>query len=971
MRSRGLLLVDAYGLIYRAFHALPPLMNSRGVLTNAAFGFASILLRTIADVAPERAIVAFDAPGPTYRHERFPAYKAQRPPMPEELRGQISIVREIVAALGFPLVEINGYEADDVIGTLAHKGVAAGWEVAIVSGDLDMLQLVNPKVTLLHTAKGGADAIVAYDEARVTARYGLVPAQMVDFKSLKGDPSDNIPGVPSVGEKTAAKLIGAFGSLVDLYRRLDEVEPERIRNSLRDHRAEAFAGQGLMTIDCDAPIELPASGGEIGSYDRDRALALFRELEFRALLQRLPPLVGEDRERASAAIRAATASASLRGEGGGSRTSGADGLTPKRSSSAVPADHDLQLGFDFDAVSAGNSAAGRSAPRILERTASAIRNGDLAGLSSRIEAAKRGEISAVDARRVTADDAAAAFDGMAKDGALAIGGVGIDRRGPSGPLAIALLDVDGSLIYADDGTAVHALLMALAASEREIVGLGAKGIVGAMLAIAPERAARLVDDVALGTWIGNVTLRNPGLHEVAAARLGADLPDHLEPVQEAMLVALVASAARAGIARDLEAAGMLRLYREIELPLVEVLARMENVGISVDRSALAELDGAFRAEIARLEREATASVGHPVALGSPKQLGELLFTELALPKGKKTKTGAWSTDASVLEELQGEHPIVSLAMEWRTVSKLQSTYVESLPRQVEGDGRVHTTFQQAVAATGRLSSTEPNLQNIPIRTELGRKIRHAFVASKGHVLLAADYSQIELRILAHVTRDPDLIAAFLAGEDIHRATAARVLGKDPASVDDGERAMAKMVNFGIAYGMSDFGLAARAGISRDAARTFIAGYFERYPGIKRYIDTIKVHAREEGAVTTQLGRRRPIPELRSPNQALRAAGERAAINHPIQGTAADIIKIAMIRLASRLFASGLHARLVLQVHDELLLEVPSGEVDATAPLLVETMEGALPLDVPLTVEAMVGERWDEMRPWGGGRIGRH
>ena len=279
---------------------------------------------------------------------------------------------------------------DDVIGTLAHKGVAAGWEVAIVSGDLDMLQLVNPKVTLLHTAKGGADAIVAYDEARVTARYGLVPAQMVDFKSLKGDPSDNIPGVPSVGEKTAAKLIGAFGSLVDLYRRLDEVEPERIRNSLRDHRAEAFAGQGLMTIDCDAPIELPASGGEIGSYDRDRALALFRELEFRALLQRLPPLVGEDRERASAAIRAATASASLRGEGGGSRTSGADGLTPKRSSSAVPADHDLQLGFDFDAVSAGNSAAGRSAPRILERTASAIRNGDLAGLSSRIEAAKRG-----------------------------------------------------------------------------------------------------------------------------------------------------------------------------------------------------------------------------------------------------------------------------------------------------------------------------------------------------------------------------------------------------------------------------------------------------------------------------------------------------------------------------------------------------------------------------------------------------
>ncbi|MEY4046075.1 MAG: hypothetical protein RIR19_544 [Chloroflexota bacterium] len=969
MRPRRLLLVDAYGLIYRAFHALPPLTNSRGVLTNAAFGFASILLRAIADVAPERAIVAFDAPGPTYRHERFPAYKAQRPPMPEELRGQVSIVREIVAALGFPLMEMSGYEADDVIGTLARQGKAAGWEIDIVSGDLDMLQLVNPKVTLLHTAKGGADAIVAYDEARVAERYGLVPAQMVDFKSLKGDPSDNIPGVPSVGEKTAAKLIGGFGSLAALYERLDEVEPERIRNALRDNRDAAFAGQGLMTIDCDAPIALPESGGEIGSYDRDRALALFRELEFRALLQRLPPLVGEDREQATAAIRAATASAGLRGDGGASGASGADGLTPTRSRAAAPAGHDLQLGFDFDAVSAGNAAAGRSAPSKREGVTARSDADDLAELGARIEAAKRGDLAAVDARRVSADNAVAAFGALAQEGALAIGGVGVDRRGPSGPLALAMLDAEGVLIYADDGAAVHALLAALAASEREIAGVGAKGIVSAMLTIAPERPARLIDDAALGTWIGNVTLRNPGLHEVAAARLGADLPDHLESVQEAILAALIASAARAGIARDLEAAGTLRLYREIELPLVEVLARMEIAGVAVDQAALAELDGAFRGEIARLEREATASVGHPVALGSPKQLGELLFTELALPKGKKTKTGAWSTDASVLEELQGEHPIVSLAMEWRTVSKLQSTYVEALPRMVEGDGRVHTTFQQAVAATGRLSSTDPNLQNIPIRTELGRKIRHAFIAAPGSVLLAADYSQIELRILAHVTRDPDLIAAFLAGEDIHRATAARVLGKDPATIDDGERAMAKMVNFGIAYGMSDFGLATRAGISRDAAKAFITGYFERYPGIKRYIDTIKVQAREEGAVTTQLGRRRPIPELRAPNQALRAAGERAAINHPIQGTAADIIKIAMIRLAPRLAASGLHARLILQVHDELLLEVPTGEVDALVPLLVETMEGALALDVPLTVEAKVGARWDEMRPWGGGRSG--
>jgi DNA polymerase-1 len=510
---------------------------------------------------------------------------------------------------------------------------------------------------------------------------------------------------------------------------------------------------------------------------------------------------------------------------------------------------------------------------------------------------------------------------------------------------------------------VHALLESLANSKREIAGLAVKGLIGAMVSIRPESSPRLIDDVALGTWIANVTMRNPGLVEVASARLGADLPDRLEPLQEAVLAALVTRASRGPLAEELREAGTLRLYREIELPLVEVLARMEIAGVAVDQSALSELSTAFTAEIARLERESERAVGHPVALGSPKQLGELLFVELNLPKGKKTKTGAWSTDASVLEEIQGEHPIVGIAMEWRTVSKLQSTYVEALPKLVEGDGRVHTTFQQAVAATGRLSSTDPNLQNIPIRTALGRKIRNTFIAEKGNTLVAADYSQIELRILAHVTRDEHLIAAFAAGEDIHRATAARVLGKPAADVDADERAMAKMVNFGIAYGMGDFGLATRAGISRDAAKSFIAGYFERYPGIRRYIDTIKEEARTNGSVTTQLGRRRPIPELRAGNPALRAAGERAAINHPIQGTAADVIKIAMIRLAPRLAEAGLKARLVLQVHDELLLEVPNGEVDRLVPLLVETMEGALALDVPLTVEVKSGPRWDEMKPW--------
>jgi DNA polymerase-1 len=945
--KRRLLLVDAYGLIYRAFHALPPLTNSRGQLTNAAYGFTSILLRTMADVDPERAIVAFDAPGTTYRHERFPAYKAQRPSMPDELRSQVPIVRDLVAALGLPLLEATGYEADDVIGTIATAAERDGWEVHIVSGDLDMLQLVTKKVHLMHTAKGGADAIVEYDPERVFARYGLTPEQMVDFKSLKGDSSDNIPGVPGVGEKTASKLIATFGSLEQLYARLDEVEPVRIRESLAANRDAAFAGQGLMTIDRDAPLTLPAAGGEIGVYDREAALALFRDLEFRALAQRLPPLAGEDRVAANAAVSAAAAGAALRGSAA---------PTAKAAPKASPAS-DLQLGFNFDAVTAGNTAAGRSTQVASTET-------DESDAHSKIEQVKRGDLAAAGIRVLrAADEARDAFRGLAAEGHLAIGGVGADRRGPEAELAIAIVDDAGTILAADDGAVVHALLESLANSKREIAGLAVKGLIGAMVSIRPESSPRLIDDVALATWIANVTMRNPGLVEVASARLGADLPERLEPLQEAVLAALVTRASRGPLAEELREAGTLRLYREIELPLVEVLARMEIAGVAVDRSALSELGTAFTAEIARLERESEQAVGHPVALGSPKQLGELLFVELNLPKGKKTKTGAWSTDASVLEEIQGEHPIVGIAMEWRTVSKLQSTYVEALPKLVEGDGRVHTTFQQAVAATGRLSSTDPNLQNIPIRTALGRKIRNTFIAEKGNTLVAADYSQIELRILAHVTRDEHLIAAFAAGEDIHRATAARVLGKPAADVDADERAMAKMVNFGVAYGMGEFGLATRAGISRDAAKSFIAGYFERYPGIRRYIDTIKEEARTNGSVTTQLGRRRPIPELRAGNPALRAAGERAAINHPIQGTAADVIKIAMIRFAPRLAEAGLKARLVLQVHDELLLEVPNGEIDRLVPILVDTMEGALALDVPLTVEVKSGPRWDEMKPW--------
>ncbi|MGA1430669.1 MAG: DNA polymerase, partial [Candidatus Limnocylindrus sp.] len=718
MEPKRLLLVDAYGLIYRAFHAIPPLTNSRGILTNAAFGFTSILLRAIADAKPARAIVAFDAPGATHRHERFPAYKAQRPSMPDELRSQVPLVRDLVAALGLPLLEAPGYEADDVIGTIAEQARSEGWEVMIVSGDLDMLQLVGPNVSLLHTAKGGADAMVIYDPAKIFERYGLTPEQIVDFKALKGDSSDNIPGVPGVGEKTAAKLIASFGSLERLYQRLDDVEPVRIRELLRANREAAFAGQGLMTIDRDAPLTLPGEGGSIGVYDRDLALALLRELEFRALIGRLPPLQGEDREAAAVAVAAATAGAALRGV--------REPLSAVSNAATRAAGGDLQLGFDFNQVSEGNRAAGQGGG---DASAATLPSETAVDYGAQIEAIKRGDMAAAGAALVqTPDEATRRMGGLLSHGVLAVGGEGVNRRGPTGPIALAIADEGGGLILADDPVVIHRLLTLVAAAGRELIGLGVKEIYGALLAIGAERPPRLVDDVALGSWISNVTLRNPGLVEVAAARLGADLPERLTPLQTASLCALVALASRAGLDRDLRAIGSERLYREIELPLIEVLARMEGAGIAVDQQALAQLGDAFGREITRLEAAAQASVGRAVALGSPKQLGELLFGELGLSRGKKTKTGAWSTDASVLEEIQGEHPIVGIALEWRTVSKLQSTYVEALPKLVEADGRIHTTFQQAVAATGRLSSVDPNLQNIPIRSELGRKIRHAFIA---------------------------------------------------------------------------------------------------------------------------------------------------------------------------------------------------------------------------------------------------
>jgi len=942
-----LMLLDGNGLIYRGYYALieTPLTTSKGELVNAVFGFTNIVLRAIQDVKPDAVAIAFDLGKPTFRHERFEEYKATRQRMPDELRDQFPKVREVVAALGFPVYEHEGFEADDVIATLAGQAEAAGLETTIVTGDLDMLQLVTDRTRLVVSLRGGVANTVVYDLPRIDERWGLRPDQMLDYKALKGDTTDNIPGVPGVGEKTAAKLVATFGGVDLLYERLDEVTPEKLRPLLLEAKERVLASRDLQRLVRDVPVQLDVEAARLGEYDRDAVVRLFREYEFRTLIDRLPPLAGET--AAEAVVRSREAA----GDVGAARApGGAPGAAPRPRGTPSGS---LQLSLDFDAV--GPRPAADAA------ALSPLPAGDLrAALAALV--ADPGRVEWADA------GAAASLGGwLATLPAVGAALLLDDPRPRAGtPLALALAGEDGRVVVFEGAEAATAARRALEVAGTPLVGHEVKPFLvarfGDDLAAAPTPVAF---DTQVAAYLLNASLRSQGIADVVHERLDLDLPPAaagLGAGERAALEALGALAARTSLAAALDEVGLARLFAELELPLVPVLARMEATGVALDLDALAALDREFGTELGRLEAEIYADVGHEFNLGSPKQLEQVLFYELDLPKGKRTKTG-YSTDATVLEELRPAHPAVGKLLDWRLYAKLRSTYVQALPGLLADDGRLHTTFHQAVAATGRLSSSDPNLQNIPIRTELGRRIRRAFVAGDPDlVLVSADYSQIELRILAHVSGDEGLKVAFAEGKDIHRDSAARVLRKDPADITADERSMAKMVNFGIAYGMSDYGLATRANIPRDEAKTFIDRYFATYSGISYYMLHIKETARAQGYVTTLLGRRREIPELRSGNRSLAAAGERMAINMPIQGTAADIMKIAMIRVARRLRDEGFRARLLLQVHDELLLEVPRDEVDRLVPVLRETMEGALALDVPLTVDVKVGDDWEAMTP---------
>jgi DNA polymerase I len=950
-----LMLLDGFGLVYRGYYALPPLTTSKGELVNGVFGFCSIVLRGFADLKPDYVAVAFDLSGPTFRHEQYAEYKATRTRMPDDLAAQFPKVREVVKALRIPVYELQGFEADDVIGKLTLDAESVPVETTIVTVDLDMLQLVTDK-TRLMTTRSGVENTVIYDPARIWERYGLRPDQMIDYKALKGDPTDNIPGVPGVGEKTAAKLVAEFGTLDDLYARIEDVKPEKLREKLREHRDAVYMGRELTTIVRELPVTLDLDAARLGDYDRDTVIRLFREYEFRTLIERLPAMSGEDPAAKIQALREVATSGTVpAARVGTERPDGWGSGRPIRAGSL--GGEGLQLSLDFDTVSrpARDGSEGRpiaaAGPVRFDDLPSAL--GATISDPGRIEILEAADVPTLDAWLAAQSSvgAAIAFDDPRP------------RRGTAQAFAVA--GADGRVVAGMGLEAATALRRAIEARNLPIVAHEAKPVLVARFAGEPDAPATRVDfDTQLAAYVVNAALRSQSIADVVAERLDLVLPPpkELEPVHRAGLEALSALAVREPLARALQEAGLERLFREIELPLIPVLARMEATGIAVDLEALSVLDREFNAEITRLEEEIYAAVGHQFTIGSPKQLGDILFGELQLPKGRKTKTG-YSTDAAVLEELVGVHPVIQPVLDWRIYTKLRSTYVEALPTLIADDGRLHTTFHQAVASTGRLSSSDPNLQNIPIRTPLGRRIRRAFVAgSPESVLVAADYSQIELRIIAHVSGDEHLKQAFARQADIHRETAARVLAKAPEEITADERSMAKMVNFGLAYGMSDFGLSTRAGISRQEAQDFINSYFAAYSGISYYMLHIKDTARRQGFVTTLLGRKRQIPELHAANAALRGAGERMAINMPIQGTAADIQKIAMIRVADRLASESFEARLLLSVHDELLLEVPRDEVDRLVPVLRETMEGALPLDVPLTVDVKVGTDWESMQP---------
>lgn len=907
-----LAILDGYALVHRAYFAQQNAglaVQRTGELTGAVYGFASTLLNLLRDLKPTHIAVAMDAPGPTFRHIKAETYKAHRPAMPDDLRGQFRRVRELIAAFNIPVYEAQGFEADDVLGTLAKQARAQDVETYLVTLDSDIVQLVEPPVSVFMylIARGGSKTYGTAED--VVERYGVPPALIPDLKGLKGDASDNIPGVPGIGEKTAVKLITQFGGVPQIIERLEEVTPPRIQELLRTNAALALDSREMATIVTDAPVTLDLPGCEVKDFDRNRVVELFDQLEFKTLIGRVPAgrptsylqPVQQDGPAVDCAYHMVTTLDELDRAVAAVRAAGV-------------------LGFDTETTSTRPTDAGLVGVSLASGPGCAwyVPVGHMPDLESPEQLPVAGVIERL--RPVFDDPAIEKVAHNAKYDMIVLANAGLEIE----------------TVQSDTMIAAYLL------GDREI---GLKPLARDFLGASMTPITDLIGTGAKQISMAQVPMATAS--DYAAA--DADMTLRLRPKVEAQVAER----------------GLLDLYHDIELPLIPVLMKMERRGVALDVGVLRDMDRELSAELQRIEGQIFADVGHSFNLGSPKQLSAVLFEELQLPKSRKTTQG-FSTDANALEALRGLHPAVDLLLEYRQLSKLKSTYIDLLPGMINTrTGRLHTSFSQTTAATGRLSSSDPNLQNIPVRTELGRRIRRAFVArdpngDRPMLLLACDYSQVELRILAHITQEPRLLDAFRNDQDIHKATAADLFNVPIADVTPDMRRLAKTVNFAVIYGLSDFGLAQRTELSRSEATAFIRAYFERYPGIKRYLDETVAQTKLQGYAATLLGRRRYLPDINAGNPNLRQAAERMATNHPIQGTNADIIKIAMNRIDKALEESGLASRMILQIHDELIFECPQEELTEVTPLVLSLMSGAMDLAVPLKVEVKSGRNWGEM-----------
>ena len=971
-----LLLIDGSNYLFRAYHALPALATSAGEPTGAMKGFLGMLSRVCAMTKPDRAAIVFDAPGKNFRHEMFPEYKANRPPMPDDLRAQIKPLQDVVRELGWPLIVEPGIEADDVIGTLAKRGEAAGMDVVVATGDKDLSQLVGEHIVLLNTMN-----TKFYDREGVKEKYGVYPERIIDYLALMGDKVDNVPGIAGCGPKTAAKWVNEFGNLDEIIRRADEVGG-KIGEKLRAGLHFLDMGRRLVTVKCDASIPgvetLDALRFAEPNLAALSAFGLRWEIGLPTVLRAVPGGADAARQAMLAIQKAASQPArSLEADAGkdpavqgslfdaGASLKTKENRPAERGQSSGEAQADQGAGAQSEVAKEAEPSAQRPrAPEAAAMLAAAENPDEIPYTAIKDPVALQALASKLNEARTVPVGVAVLYDGRAQKADFA-------------GLALALTPKDVFVVMTGIELGSAAIFEALNpwfASDAPKVFHDAKSALHVLAQMKCE-VEGTIDDTMLMDYVLEAHLGHD-LPRLAARVLGRRLPT-VEDVlgkgakripwrdgDEAALSKLLAEEAAAVRAtwavldrRLAHDEALLRVYETIERPLMPVLFRMEREGVALDCRLLLEESEELLGRIEGLEKEAYAAAGREFNMSSPKQLAEILFVEQGIPVVKKTASGAHSTDEEVLNELALDYPLPKIILEYRRLTKLRSTYLEKLPKMTDGDGRIRTTFGQATAVTGRLASSDPNLQNIPARTPEGRRIREAFQARPGWTIVDADYSQIELRIMAHLSRDEGLLTAFARGEDIHRSTASEVFGTPIADVTPEQRRMAKVINFGLIYGMSAFGLAQQMGLDRKVAAAYVDEYFHRFPGVKRYMDTTRAAADKAGYVETVFGRRLWLPEIRSGRRNLKAAAERAAINAPMQGTAADLIKLAMIAVDRWLREEKLRSRLILQVHDELVLETPPEETARVEEMLPKLMAGVAALSVPLIAEVGSGPNW--------------